>query len=152
MRVNVYSIEINEQLPALVKERGVNYDCHGLTSPKEVVLMFREVFHTTKLAEEYFWVVGVNTRGRVLGVFEISHGTVNQSLVSPREIFVRLLLCGASSFLAVHNHPSGDAFPSKEDSVLTTRLKEAGELLSIRLLDHIILGDGYFSYKEHEML
>lgn len=81
-------------------------------------------------------------------MFEASHGTVNASFVNPREIFIRLLLVGASAFVVSHNHPSGDYTPSKEDIHITRRLKECADMMGITLLDHIIIGDGYSSLKE----
>ena len=63
---------------------------------------------------------------------------------------MRLCLCGASSFMLIHNHPSGECTPSNEDIQITKRLEECGKLMNIELIDHIIIGDGYFSFKENE--
>ena len=83
----------------------------------------------------------------------ISQGTVNVSVVSPREIFIEAVKHHAVSLVMIHNHPSGDPAPSREDINLTKRVKEAGELLGIRLLDHIIIGDNcYISLKERGIL
>ena len=80
-------------------------------------------------------------------------GTINTSLVHPREVFKRALLNNASNIMVAHNHPSGDPNPSKEDIQITERLKEAGNLLGINLLDHIIVGeDKYISLKEKGVL
>lgn len=103
-------------------------------------------------AEEYVYVMGLDTKGNILGIFELSHGSVDCSIVSVREIFTRLLLCGTSRFIMAHNHPSGDPSPSREDIEVTSRLKSAGEMLQISLVDHIIIGeDHYFSFKEDKL-
>ena len=78
-------------------------------------------------------------------------GTNNQSLVHPRDIFKEAILSNASKIICIHNHPSGNALPSKEDERVTVRLKESGELMGIPLLDHVILGsNSYYSFKENE--
>ena len=83
----------------------------------------------------------------------ISVGTVNASLVNPREIFMEALKYGASSIILLHNHPSGDETPSRNDILVTKRVAEAGEIMGIHLLDHIIIGDNkYTSLKEKEYM
>ena len=86
----------------------------------------------------------LNTKSRLLGETEISKGTVNASLVSPRELFVEALQKNAVSIILLHNHPSGDPTPSMEDIILTKRIKEAGNLIGIELLDHIIIGNNCY--------
>lgn len=83
----------------------------------------------------------LNTRNQFLGEAVLSKGTVNASLISPREIFLTALQYHAVHLILVHNHPSGDASASKEDILLTRRVAQAGELLGITLLDHIVIGD-----------
>lgn len=90
--------------------------------------------------------------GTVIGVFEVAHGTNQQIQMSNREIFIRLCLCGATSFFLVHNHPSGETIPSKSDISNTQEVKKAGELMGIELLDHIIIGKDYCSFREHNLL
>ena len=91
------------------------------------------------------------TKGKPLGVFEISHGTINQSICNPRDIFIKALLCGAAGIILAHNHPSGDVAPSKNDMEIYKRVKEAGQLLGIGLLDNIIIGNGYYSFTENHI-
>ena len=86
----------------------------------------------------------LNTKSRFLGENDISVGTVNSTLVSPREIFVEALRKNAVSVILLHNHPSGDPTPSKDDVLVTKRVHEAGEIIGIDLLDHIIIGDNCF--------
>ena len=94
-------------------------------------------------------MICMNTKNKIIGVFEISHGSVNSSIVSPREVFQKALLANAVSIIVMHNHPSGDSTPSREDIEVTRRLSEAGKIVGVELLDHIIVGDRvYCSLKE----
>lgn len=98
-------------------------------------------------------VMMLNSKNRLLHELVISTGTVNHSLVSPREIFLEALRYQAVGVCLVHNHPSGDPSPSREDVLITRRLKEAGEIIGISLLDHIIIGDNsYNSMKKRGVL
>ena len=106
-----------------------------------------------QLAEEYVYMAALACKGKVLGVFEVSHGTGNSSFLRPREVFMRLLLAGASSFVVIHNHPSGDCTPSKVDIDITRVLKEAGNMMGIPLIDHIIAGGSdHYSFYKHGLL
>jgi DNA repair protein RadC len=89
----------------------------------------------------------MNTKNKIVGVFEISHGTVNASLVTPREVFQKALLANAVSIILMHNHPSGDSTPSQQDIEITKRLVEAGKIVGVDVLDHIVVGDNYVSLK-----
>ena len=93
------------------------------------------------LDREQFLVCCLDAKNASIGVNVVSIGTLTLSLVHPREVFKPAILLNACAIIAVHNHPSGDPTPSPEDRTLTTRLREAGDLLGIRLLDHLILGD-----------
>ena len=94
-----------------------------------------------------------NTRTKLIGETDISKGTVNAALVSPRELFIEALQKNAVSIILLHNHPSGDPTPSKEDILLTRKVRDAGNLIGIDLLDHIILGDNtYISLSEKGFL
>lgn len=153
MRITTYKTKLNEdRINILVKEKSINYTCQGLTSPEHIFNMMNEVFDMQNLAEEYLYMIACDTKQKVLGVFEISHGTVNASLINPREVFIRALLCGAVSIFLIHNHPSGNSCPSVEDNRVTKRIKECGELMGIKLLDHIIIGDNFYSFKQEGML
>jgi DNA repair protein RadC len=80
----------------------------------------------------------------VIGFNLVAIGTLTSALVHPREVFKAAILANAAAIILVHNHPSGDPEPSAEDRALTSRLKEAGEILGIRILDHVVIGDGRF--------
>lgn len=98
---------------------------------------------------EHFIAVMLDTKNRVLRTETISIGTLDSSLVHPREVYRSVIREGAANWIAVHNHPSGDPTPSPEDIAITRQLKDAGELLGVELLDHLILGDGnYTSLRE----
>jgi DNA repair protein RadC len=114
--------------------------------------MMNNVFDMQNLAEEHLYMIACDSKQKVLGVFEISHGSVNASIVSPREIFIRALLCGAVNIVITHNHPSGNSQPSKEDLQVTKRIAEVGKLMGINLLDHIIIGDNCFSFNENGLM
>ncbi len=101
--------------------------------------MFRPCFEN--LDREYFVVCGLDAKHRVIGINVVSVGTLTLSIVHPREVFKPLIVMNAAAWLCAHNHPSGDPMPSQEDRVLTKRLRDAGDLLGITLLDHLILGE-----------
>ena len=154
MRITTYRTELNEDKHnILVKESSHNYTAiENLSSPQKITDMMNSVFRLNKLPEEHLYMLALNTKNKVLGVFEISHGIVNASFCNPREIFIRALLCGASNIVLVHNHPSGDNTPSKEDIHTSKRIAECGKLMGIGLIDSIIVGDDYYSFKEKGMI
>ncbi|HET7478792.1 MAG TPA: DNA repair protein RadC [Rubrobacteraceae bacterium] len=101
---------------------------------------------------ENFVAVLLNTKNEVLEISTVSIGTLSNSLVHPREVFKPAVRASAASVVLAHNHPSGRVEPSREDRQVTGRLVDAAEILGIEVLDHVIVGDGYFSMKEHGML
>jgi DNA repair protein RadC len=103
---------------------------------------------------EHFVIILLNQKNRVLGVSTISIGSLTASIVHPREVYKSAILSNAASIICGHNHPSTDCQPSKEDRAITTRLVEAGRLLGISVLDHVIIGgEGrYFSFADENLL
>ena len=98
---------------------------------------------------EVFAMLCLSTKHRVIAFHEVSRGTLDSTLVHPREVFKAALLANAAAIVVSHNHPSGDPSPTIDDLDVTTRLVAAGEILGIPVLDHIVVGDGrYFSFKE----
>ena len=92
-------------------------------------------------------------KNRVIREVQISEGSLNQSIVHPREVFNQAVRESAAAVILIHNHPTGDPTPSREDNEITRRLKEAGDLLGIKVLDHIIIGDGaYLSFVDRGLL
>lgn len=98
--------------------------------------------------QEYFYVFYLDNKKNLIEKRLLFIGTINKSIVHPREIFKNAYLLSASSIICVHNHPSGEINPSKEDSNITSSLKDIGLLLGIPLVDHIIIGNGYYSFFE----
>jgi len=122
-----------------------------ISSPDDAaVIMMEEMRYYQK---EYFKIILLDTKNNVKKISEISVGSLSSSIVHPREVFYEAVVNLASSIILVHNHPSGECEPSNEDIVLTNRLDECGKILGIKILDHIIIGDGvYFSFKEEGLL
>ncbi len=98
---------------------------------------------------EVFAILCLSTKHRVIAYHEVSRGTLDATLVHPREVFKAALLANAAAIILTHNHPSGDPTPSADDHQLTRRLVDAGNLIGIEVLDHVIIGDGrHFSFRE----
>ena len=156
MRITSYNVKINRETKRseLIKEKAVNYSAYKkLQCAEHIVNALNDLLDLQNMAEEYMYLLTLNTKGDITGIFEISHGTVSNCLVSPREIFNRALMIGATTIILVHNHPSGYPEPSHDDILLTERVKKAGELIGIELLDHIIIGDKCFiSFRKEEIL
>ena len=105
------------------------------------------------LEQEQVRAMFFDTKQKLIRDVTLAKGTVNASVISPREIFIEGLRCGAVSLILVHNHPSGDPSPSREDELLTRRVEEAGKIIGISLLDHVIIGDTtYISLRERGIL
>jgi len=150
MRITTYRTELDEnQHNTLVKENSCNCPVDSLNNPQSVEKMLNTVFRLNRQAEEYVYMIALNTRSKPLGIFEISHGTVNSSICNPRDIFIKALLCGATGIILAHNHPSGNVIPSEKDMEIYNRVKEAGKIININVLDNIIIGNGYFSFTEN---
>ncbi len=119
--------------------------------PDSVVSYYMEELRHKE--QEHLYAMFLDTKQGLLKDVLISKGTVNASIASPREIFIEALRYGAVGLILVHNHPSGDPTPSKEDCLLTKRVKESGAMIGVTLLDHIVIGDGvYCSLKKEGLL
>lgn len=152
MRIVKYKTTLDEhQRAVLEKECSVNYPeiDRKMTSPEKVVGLAKEYLRLHEQTEEYLYMLCMNNKLALTGVFELSHGNVNSSIVSVREMFQKALLANAVSIIVMHNHPSGDPTPSREDIKVTERMVEAGKLLGVQVLDHLIIGrPGYVSLKD----
>lgn len=105
------------------------------------------------MEQEQFHVMFLNTKNGLIKDMLLAKGTVNAAMTSPREIFIEALRCRAVYIILVHNHPSGDPTPSQDDFNMTRRVKEAGSLIGIQLMDHVIIGDNsYSSFRKEGML
>ena len=116
--------------------------------PADAVALLRDRLEVEPV--EVCLVLLLSTRQHVIGVHELSRGTLDTTLVHPREVFKSAILGNAAGVIVAHNHPSGDPTPSPDDVMLCTRLRHAAEILGIDLLDFVIIGDGgrYYSFKE----
>lgn len=143
-RINVVSIQ-------LVREKSFLFPIRKVTGP-EVLFKLVKPFLLNE-DREHLLLVCVDTKNQPTSISTISVGSLNSSVVHPREVFKAAILTNAHSIFLAHNHPSGDASPSREDIGVTQRIAECGELLGIPLLDHIIVGDGsYLSFKDKSLI
>ncbi len=123
----------------------------SISNPRQAAELFMEELRYKK--KEYFKILLLNTKNHVISREEISVGSLNASIVHPREIFNIPLRKSAASIILIHNHPSGDPSPSQEDLQVTSRLVDAGNILGITVRDHIVIGDGcYFSFREKGLM
>ena len=132
---------VREDAPAWLSKR--------FTSAQDVFEIFRDL---RLEAKEQFVALHLDGKNRIICLDRVSVGSLNQSIVHPRELFKTACLSNAAAIILIHNHPTGDTTPSREDLNITRRLKEAGEILGIKILDHIIIGDGFHSFVEHGLL
>lgn len=144
VRINVYSVE-------LIRESAKVYDLEKtINSPDMAFEIVDTVLSLSTKTKEHLVMASLNTKNQVVGLHTIHIGSVNSSIVHPREVFQQAILNNATSIMVFHNHPSGDVSPSNEDIQITKRLAEAGRIIGIELLDHIIIGSNksYASLKE----
>ena len=144
MRVNILNTAFDEYGDiALIKEKSFN--CPEVTKrindAEDVYLLALRAFRMNVLTEEYLYMLCLNAKNDVISVFEISHGSINMTIANPREIFQKALLANAYSIILIHNHPSGDPTPSMDDINNKKRIKEAGDILGIKLLDSLVIGN-----------
>ncbi|MCT4688920.1 RadC family protein [Vallitalea sp.] len=118
-----------------------------ISSPGTIASIFMEELRYLK--QEHLKIVFLDTKNQIISDKFLTVGTVNASLINPREVFIEALKHNAVHVILLHNHPSGDPTPSREDILITKRIINAGDIIGIKLLDHIIIGDGnYISLKE----
>jgi len=121
----------------------------AITGPGKVADIIRALLaaeHETDREREHFWSIGLNTKNRIKFIELVSLGTLTNSLIHPRETYRLAVMKAAAQLIVAHNHPSGDVTPSRDDIIVTERLKAAGEIMGIVLLDHVIVGsDGAFT-------
>lgn len=155
MNINTYDLilDAESKLTSLQLQESFAYPCDRFTSPRAIFELMQSKFNLHTRADEYVYLAAFNNAMRLLGLFEISHGTVNSSLIDPRGVFLRAVQIGASSIMLIHNHTSGRASPSKDDMNTCKRIKTAGQLLGIPLTDFMIIDcDEYLSFHEKNLL
>jgi len=122
-----------------------------IKNPQDIVKAIRA--NIKDKSKEHLQLTLLNTRNKIIGISTVSIGTLNTNLVHPREVFKEAISHSAASVILAHNHPSGDLEPSEDDLSITKRLTEAGKILGIEVLDHIIVTkNGFFSFKEKGLL
>lgn len=142
-KLKVVSIRLVDEPPL--------YSRKNMKNPSEVIEVMQEELN--KYDRELFCILNLKAKGQVINLNIVSMGSLQQAIVHPREVFKSAILANASSIILLHN-PSGDCQPSEADIAVTKRLINAGELLGIEVLDHIVIGEQkeYFSFKENDML
>lgn len=143
-RVNIISLK-------LVRESSLLYRPGRIRGPEDAFELVRNILEDAD--REIFMVIYLNTKNEPTAIHTVSVGTLNTSLVHPREVFKAAVMVNAASLILAHNHPSGDSEASREDIDITRKLAEAGNILGIQVIDHIIVGSGgYRSLKDAGML
>ncbi len=146
-RVNIVKLKIVE----LVKEGVINYLPRKISSPKDCYNLVIE--HIDNCDREMFIAIALDTKNQPTAIQTISIGSLNAAIVHPREVFKMAILSNSAGVILAHNHPSGNVEPSREDDCITSRLVEAGKILGISILDHLIVSDkSYMSYKERDLI
>ena len=145
-RINFYTLK-------MIKEDSMPYEAPVIKSPAEVYQAAKLLLGLHEKPQEHFCIFCLNTKNKIAGVHTVSIGSLNSTIVHPREVYKAAMLNNAAAIICIHNHPSGDPEPSRDDIETTKRLVDAGNILGIDVLDHIIIGDGrYTSLKEHGMM
>jgi len=127
----------------VIRERKEGYGLRQqFRSSQDIYEMFRERF--LRADREEFVVLLMDAKNKLLGFHVVSVGSLTSSIVHPREVYKIAILGNAAAIILLHNHPSGDPMPSNEDLHITTRLCQIGEVLGIRVLDHVVIGDGRY--------
>ena len=144
-KVNVVSIQ-------LVKERSLAYGSKRINCPQDAASIVGDFLAGAD--REHFVVICLDTKNNVNALNTVSVGTLNSSLVHPREVFKAAILANSNGIILSHNHPSGDPTPSREDLEITKRLAEVGKIMGIEVIDHVVIGDNgkYVSFQERGVL
>lgn len=155
LKIHAYELlkEKDDEL-RLVKEKTYKYEGEEiLNSPEKVYSFILETLSLQNYPEEMMYVIGLNNRGTVKGLFKVGQGTTTTSLVNPAGIFKRLLLSDCNNFILAHNHPSNNMEPSQSDIQTTINLDQLGKMLGVKLLDHLIIGrDCFYSFKQERII
>lgn len=136
----------------MVREKSILYENRKITSPEDVVNITKDFIEGCD--REKFMVIYLNTKNEPTAIHTVSIGSLNASIVHPREVMKGAILSNSNGMILVHNHPSGDIRPSQEDINITERLKESGNILGINIMDHVIIGSTgrHYSFKRHNLI
>ena len=145
-----------KRIKAVYEKFTITEETNSYVEPFKKFSNSAQVFQTFKFLQnetkECVLSIHLDAKHRVCCVDEVATGSLDEAIVHPREVFKSALLSSAAAIILVHNHPSGDSTPSKIDFEITERLKKAAEVLGVKLLDHIIIGDGYVSFADRGLL
>jgi DNA repair protein RadC len=142
----VSAIELGKRMATNPRGKKIS-----VNNPEAIANLFMEEMRYYK--KEFFNVLLLNSKGQIISIEKASIGDLNSTIVHPREIFCAPIRRSAAAVVFVHNHPSGNPAPSQEDIDVTNRLVEAGKILGIKVLDHIVIGDGiYVSFKDKQLI
>lgn len=135
----------------LVREKECSYD--PINAPSDAAEILLDI-GLDEAAEEYVYLLCLNSRGEITAVHEVAHGSLSDCTVTSKSVFKRALLNNSASVIIAHNHPSGDTAPSQYDIDVTEKLKKAGMLLDIPVVDHLIIASdkSYYSFKANGMI
>ena len=143
-RVDIVSIK-------MVREGSTKYENRKIETPFDAFVLLKNFLEDSD--REKLLVVCLDTKNQPINICTVSVGTLNSSLVHPIEVFKTAILSNSNQIMLAHNHPSGISAPSNEDKAMTSRIKDAGVILGIELIDHIIIGSNeYFSFKENKLM
>ena len=147
MKVKAYKAMLDNNSHPYMMESGESYNIDGRKSfdnPDDIYYFIAHEIGLVNAADEHVYVLCLNTKLKLIGLFEASHGSVNESLFPIREIFQKSLLLGATAIILTHNHPSGDATPSSIDVPITKKAMTAGEIIGVKVLDHLVVAKTYY--------
>ena len=140
------AVELGRRIATMPKQK-----CEYISSADDVAQLFMERMRYYE--KEHFEILLLNSKGEIIDEKNVSIGDISSSIVSPRETFVWAIRRGAAAMILVHNHPSGNPEPSREDINVTNRLMEVGKIIGIQVIDHIVIGDGtYVSMKREGII
>lgn len=156
MEESMKSVALNQiaEVELMYKSKVKASQRPKISHSKDAYIIFKDTWDENKIElQEQFKVMLLNRANKVLGIYEVSTGGMTGTVTDPKLIFVAALKAGATSIMLVHNHPSGNLKPSKQDEELTYKIKEGGKLLDIVLLDHLIISnEGYFSMQDEGII
>lgn len=144
---------INKYTTVLIRDRTVKYNAESLREPQSVKDVLCKLFHADRLPTERFWELCFDCQLHPVGAFEVASGCATFCAADIPSIARNALLTGATGIVIAHNHPSGNAEPSRDDIAFTKSVAQGMKLLGLELLDHIIVtANSWYSFKEHELL
>ena len=136
-------MEITKQKLLLVKEKSFEYN-KKITSTLDVISFIREVLEIQNESQEVVYVLTLNTKNEIISFLEIARGGLNMCNLSIPQLFKSILLSNSNKFILIHNHPSGDPAPSKNDIDITKDILKASKILKVDFLDHLVIGDSKY--------